>query len=115
MSGGKPLKKLRPKAKGTRTAEALRKASVALRTSPSALRARYRRIARRLGPAVAVFVTARQLGTLVYRLLRWGQQYVDIGQQAYEQQHQAAKLRALISTAAQLGYRLVKQPEALSA
>ena len=115
VSGGKPLKKPRPKAKGTRTAEALRKAAVALRNSRSALGARYRRIARRLGPAVAVFVTARQLGTLVYRMLRWGQQYVDIGQQAYEEQHQAAKLRALVSTAAQLGYHLVKQPEALPA
>jgi hypothetical protein len=73
------------------------------------------RFARRLGPAVAVFVTARQLGTLVYRMLRWGQQYVDIGQQAYEEQHQAAKLRALVSTAAQFGYHLVKQPEALPA
>ena len=48
-------------------------------------------------------------------MLRWGQQYVDIGQQAYDEQHQAAKLRALDSTAAQLGYHLVKQPDALPA
>ena len=115
VSGGKPLQKPRPKAKGTRTAEALRKAAVALRNSRSALGARDRRIAHRLGPAVAVFVTARQLGTLVYRMLRWGQPYVDIGPQAYEEQHRAAKLRALASTAAQLGYHLVKQSEALPA
>jgi len=73
------------------------------------------------GIAVVSFINflgvrqARQLGTLVYRMLRWGRQYVDIGQQAYEEQHQAAKLRALVSTAAQLGYHLVKQPEALHA
>lgn len=115
VSGGKVLHKPRRKTKGTRTSEALRKAAIAVRNSRSALGAYYRRMARRLGPGVAVFTTARKLGALVYRMLRWGQQYVDIGQEAYEQNYQAAKLRTLTSTAAQLGYRLVPKPEALSA
>jgi len=55
-----------------------------------------------------VFATARKLATLVYRMLRWGQTYVDIGQQAYERLYEAVRLRTVTSTAAQLGYRLVK-------
>jgi hypothetical protein len=33
---------------------------------------------------VAVFATARKWATLIYRLLRWGQQYVDEGAEAFE-------------------------------
>jgi transposase len=113
VSGGKPLKKSRRKTKGTRTAEALRHAATAVRDSNSALGAYYRRISRRLGGSIAVFATARKLATFVYRMLRWGQAYVDIGQKADEERYQAAKLRALSSTAAQFGYQVVKI-EALS-
>jgi hypothetical protein len=38
--------------------------------------------------------------------------YVDIGQEAYEQQYQAVRLRTVTSTAAQLGYKLIKQEAA---
>ena len=38
--------------------------------------------------AVAVFAIARKLAILVYRMLRYGQDYVDIGEQAYEAQFQ---------------------------
>jgi hypothetical protein len=41
-------------------------------------------------------------------MLRWGQKYVDIGQQAYERLYEGVRLRTVTSTAAQLGYRLVK-------
>lgn len=111
VSGGKVLQK-RPGRKGTRTAAALRNAATALRQSRSALGAYYRRLARRKDASVAVFATARKLATLVYRMLRWGQAYVDIGQEAYQQQYQAARLRAVVSTAAQLGYQLIKQETA---
>ena len=74
----------------------------------------YRHIARKKGPDVAVFATARKLGTLAYRLLRWGQEYVDIGQKAYEELYQKARLRALAKTASQLGYQLSKT-EAITA
>lgn len=108
VSGGKPIKKSRRKTKGTRTAEALRHAAIAVRDSKSAMGGYYRRISRRLGASVAVFATARKLATCVYRMLRWGQEYVDIGQKADEERYQAIKLRTLTSTAAQFGYQLVK-------
>jgi len=42
----------------------------ALRRSPTALGAYYRRLARRIGGDVAVFATARKLAAFIYRLLR---------------------------------------------
>jgi transposase len=114
VSGGKVLKNKRKKQKGTRTAEVLRNAASALKHSRSALGAYYRRIASRKDSGVAIFATARKLGVLVYRMLRYGQQYVDVGQAEYEKRYEETRIRALKSTAKQMGYHLVKQ-EAVSA
>ena len=81
----------------------------------TAVGAYYRRVAFNKGASVAVFATARKLATLIYRMLRWGQAYVDIGQHAYEEQYQARRLRSLTSTAAQLGYQLIEKTGATSA
>lgn len=114
VSGGKVLHKRRPYQKSTRTAEALRNAATTLRKSSSALGAYYRRLARRKDSSIAVFATARKLGILVYRMLRWGQAYVDIGQEAYEKLYQAIRVRRLTNTAAQLGFQLIQQEPARS-
>jgi len=97
----KPKKKKRDSA-STRVAAALRMAALALRHSPTALGAYYRQIARRIGADVAVFATARKLATL-----RWGQPYVDEGAEVYEKRYQEMRIKALKSTAKQLGYGLV--------
>jgi hypothetical protein len=47
-------------------------------------------------------------------MLRWGQSYVDIGQQAYENMYQAVRIRSLTATAAQLGYELIKKTEVVT-
>jgi len=106
-SGGKPVKKKKRDSASTRVAAALRMAALALRHSPTALGAYYRQIARRIGADVAVFATARKLATLIYRLLRWGQPYVDEGAEVYEKRYQEMRIKALKSTAKQLGYGLV--------
>lgn len=111
VSGGKVLKKRRPRQKGTRTAEALPNAATALQKSRSALGAYYRRLARRKDSRIAVFAAARKLGTLVYRMPRRGQPYLDIGQEVYQRLYQAVKLRSVTTPAAQLGYRLIKKEE----
>jgi transposase len=67
----------------------------------------FRRVARHKGGAVAVFATARQLARLIYRMLRYGHDYVDIGEQAYESQFQIRRLSAITETARDLGYTLV--------
>jgi transposase len=109
VSGGKVLKGKRRKQKGTRTAEVLRNAASSLKHSRSALGAYYRRIARRKDSGIAVFASARKLAGLVYRMLRFGQQYVDIGQAEYDKRYEDTRIRALKSTANQMGFNLVRQ------
>lgn len=107
-SGGKPLTRTKKRySASTRTAAALRMAAVTLRNSNSALGAYYRSIARRLSGDVAVFATARKIATLIYRLLRWGQPYIDAGADAYEKKYQQRQLKAMAAKAKTLGYQLV--------
>jgi transposase len=105
-SGGKPVKKKKRNSASTRVAAALRMAALSLRHSQTALGAFYRRIARRRGADIAVFATARKLATLIYRLLRWGQPYVDEGAAAYENRYRQQRIRRLAATAKDLGYQL---------
>jgi len=107
MSGGKPVKKKKKRGSAsTRVAGALCMAALSLRHSDTALGAYYRQIARRIGGDVAVFASARKLATLIYRLLRWGQPYVDEGAAAYETRYQEGRLKRLAATAKDLGYQL---------
>jgi transposase len=105
-SGGKPVKKKKRNSASTRVAAALRMAALSLRHSDTALGAYYRNIARRKKGDVAVFATARKLATLIYRLLRWGQPYVDEGAQTYERRYQQTRIRGLMARAKELGYQL---------
>jgi transposase len=107
MSGGQPVRKKKRNTASTRVASALRMAALSVRHSPTALGAYYRRISRRKGADVAVFATARKLASLIYRLLRWGQAYIDEGAEAFEKRYQEIRLKALKSTAKQLGYQLM--------
>jgi transposase len=113
ISGGKPLKGKKNSMGATRIATALRMAALSLNRSNTALGAYYRRISRRRGAAVAIFATARKLATLIYRMLRFGQDYVDIGEQAYEDRFKTRRLAALKSSAFSLGYLLVPKKEVI--
>jgi transposase len=107
ISGGKPVKKRRNGLGANRIAGVLRMAATSLQRSKTALGASFRRIARHKGGAVAVFATARLLARLIYRMLRYGHDYVDIGEQAYDRQFRARRLASLTDTAKSLGYALV--------
>jgi transposase len=108
VTGGKVMKKAKRKEKGTRTAEALRNAATTLKQTQTAMGAYFRRIERRKNTGVAVFCTARKVAQQIYRMLRHGQDYVDIGQAAYQKQYEATRLRAMQKSAQQLGLKLVK-------
>ena len=81
-------------------------AASSLQRSKTALGAAFRRLARRKGYSVAIFATARKLAKFVYRMLRYGQDYVDEGVQAYEQRFQQRRLRNIRNTAREMGFRL---------
>lgn len=110
ISGGKPLPRKKSGGLGSnRVAACLRMAAVALQRSNCALGANFRRMARRKGYTVAVFSTARRLAQLVYRMLRWGQDYVDIGAQAYAERFQEQRIAGMHRAAHEMGYQLVPQ------
>jgi transposase len=109
-SGGKAVKKKKRGSASTRVAEALRMAALSLRHSQSALGAYYRHIARRIAGDVAVFATARKLATLIYRMLRWGQPYVDEGAEAFENRYKQNRVNSLTAAAAGLGFELTPKP-----
>jgi transposase len=106
-SGGKPLKKKKRHSASTRVANVLRMAALSLRHSDTALGAYYRHLAQRLGADIAVFACARKLATLIYRLLRWGQPYIDQGSEIYEKLYQQQRVKSLGSKAKILGYKLI--------
>lgn len=112
ISGGKPLKKRRNGMGASRVAAALRMAAVSIQRSKTALGAAYRRTARHKGAAVAVFSIARKLAHYVYRLLRHGKAYTDIGEALYEARFRQRQLSALAETAKNLGFNLVVAVEA---
>jgi len=115
ITGGKPIKRKKKRGSAsTRVAAALRMAALSLRHNQSALGAYYRQKARRLGGDVAVFATARKLAILIYRMLRWGQAYVDQGAEAYEKRYQQARFLQLRAKAKQMGYELEPIPESTS-
>ena len=55
---------------------------------------------------------AHKLSRLVYKMMTFGMQYVDVGQDHYEQQYRQRVIRNLKRRAKQLGYELtpVTQP-----
>ena len=107
MSAGKPVKKKKKRGgASSRVAAAPRMAALSLRHSETALGAYYRQTARRLGGDVAVFASARKLATLIYRMIRWGQPYVDEGAAASENRYQQARIKSLTAKAKDLGYQL---------
>lgn len=105
-SGGKPIQKKKRNSASARVANVLRMTALSLRNSNTALGAYYRHLSHRLGADVAVFASARKLATLIYRLLRWGQPYVDEGSEAYEKRYLEQRIKSLKSKAKQLGYQM---------
>jgi transposase len=86
-------------------------AASTLRTSQNYLGAKFRRLRSRLGPPKAITAMARTLAILFYRMLKFGQDYVDRGIEFYEQRQRDQQIQYLQKKAAQLGFRAVALPE----
>ena len=91
---------------------ALKMAASALRLSDTYLGAQFRRFRTRLGAPVAIKAMAAKLARLVYRMLRYGMQYVDKGAATYQEQHRQLQIKQLKWKAATLGYQLIGVPAA---
>jgi transposase len=106
ITGGK-VRRRRTRRVRNRAAQALRVAAQSLHKSKSALGAYFRRMRSRLGPAKAITATAHKLALLIYRMLKYGMEYVDQGQEAYEKQYRERTLQMLKKRVKQMGYALV--------
>lgn len=106
ITGGKIIKRKSRKVQ-SRAAKALRVAAQSLHRSRTALGAFFRRMRAKLGPAKAITATAHKLAKLIYRMLKYGQDYVDIGQDAYEQQGQERLMKNLLRQAKKMGCELI--------
>ena len=83
-------------------------AASTLRTSQTYLGAQFRRLRTKLGPPVAIKAMAAKLARLVYRMLRFGMQYVDQGAEFYEAQHRKLQISHLKRKASQLGFQIIE-------
>ena len=106
VSGGKVLKS-RTKRSHQRARQAFMLAAYSLHSSKSALGAYYRRMRAKHGPEKAIVATAHKLARLFYRMLKYGTEYVDQGQEQYERQYRERTVKGLQKKAAELGFTLV--------
>lgn len=107
ISGGKVLSS-RTKPCASRAAEIFRLAANSLHRSDSALGAYLRHKKAQMGAPKAITATAHKLARTYYTLLRYGHDYVDPGQEAYERQYRERVLKNLRRRARELGYHLVE-------
>jgi transposase len=89
-----------------RAATALRIAATTLLRSQTYRGAQYRRLRGQLGAPKAITAMAHRFARLVYRMLKYGQQYVDKGALYYEQRNRQQQIEFLRNKAAQLGLRV---------
>ena len=104
-------KRRRRHRKGTnRVATALRMAARSVGRTMTPLGLFYRRIRSRIGGLGAAKATAHKLACLIYRMLKYGQEYVTQSMEEYEAKVKANMLKALKRKAAALGFELSPLP-----
>src|SRR4051812_16102580 len=103
----KTQKKRGPRRGKNRVAQALRLAARSVGRTATALGQFYRRIKSRIGAAGAITATAHKLARLVYRMLKYGTEYVKQSQSDYEAKMKAKQEQLVRRKAAALGFELV--------
>jgi len=110
VSGGRVLKRHTRKS-ANRARIILRFCAQSLFSSRSALGAFCRRMCARLGKPKGVIATAHKLALLIYRMLKYGRDYADIGHEQYEKQFRERALRSLARKAKDFGFQLASTAE----
>ena len=106
ISGGKILgRSTRPVV--SRARNALRLAAYGLERSQSAIGAKYRRLKRKLGAPKAIVAMAHHLARLIYRMIKYGHDYVDKGMAAYEAKYRGHRLNWLKKQAQELNVQIL--------
>jgi transposase len=103
ISGGKVLS-AKTKRSNNRVRQALKMAAMSLAHSESALGAFYRRMCARMDKPSANTAVAHKLARMVYFMMTRGEEFVDQGQQRYEDQQHQRSVAALKRRATALGF-----------
>jgi transposase len=109
ISGGKVLA-ARTRRSTNRVRQALKVAAMSLSRNNSALGAFYRRLCARMDKPRANTALAHKLARMIYFMLTRGEDYVDKGQQQYEEQQRQRSIAALRRRAANLGFAITPAP-----
>jgi transposase len=86
-----------------RAATAFRMAATSLWRSKTYLGAKFKRLRAHLGAPKAITAMAHTLARLVYRMLKYGQDYVDKGMEFYQQRYQKQQINWMQKKAKDLG------------
>jgi hypothetical protein len=106
ITGGKVLSsKTKPSA--NRAAHAFRLAAYSLQRSKSSIGAFLRRKKSQIGAPKAITATAHKIARIFYNMLKFGTEYVELGQEYYEQRYQDRVINNLKRRAKQFGYELI--------
>ena len=103
ISGGKVLS-AKTKRSTNRVRQVLKMAAMSLSHSKSALGAFYRRLCARMDKPSANTAVAHKLARMVYFMMTRGEEFVDQGQQRYEEQQLQRSVAALKRRAKDLGF-----------
>jgi transposase len=105
-SGGKILKSHILKTKN-RAGQAFRMAAQSVKQSDTVFGVMYRRFRSRQGPAQATVSTAHAIARVVYRMLKYQEEYQAISVNEYEKKYEEQQVKYFKKKAAKLGYQLV--------
>jgi transposase len=105
ISGGKALPS-KPRKSPNRAANILRLAAQSAMQSNTAIGAYIRRLKSKLGAPTAINAGAHKLARLIYRMLKFGQEYQELGADHYDRRHRDRVLRNLERRAADFGFSL---------
>lgn len=107
VSGERVIRKKRSPT-NNRLTVGFKMAASTLRHSHTYLGAQFRRLCRRLGTPIAIKAMAAKLARLVYRMLRYGMEYVDRGAEYYEEKQRQREVYNLKRKAARLGFQVTE-------
>jgi transposase len=108
ITGGK-VKDTRSRKVVNRASNAFRLAARSAGLSHSAMGAFYRRIRSRLGGPIAVCATAHKIAKIFYRMLKYGEEFVEMDMEYYEKQYRNRVIKNLSRRAQKMGFKLIPE------
>ena len=97
-----------------RAAAAFRMAATSLWRSKTYLGAKFKRLRTHFGAPKAITAMAHHLARLVYRMLKYGQDYVDKGMDFYQQRYRQQQIKLLQNKAKDLGLVISVAPATIT-